>query len=62
MLKENDARYSPHYGLTLRVKPGIGELIEELSKKTGLSKTSVIVNAVRLYAKHEGVSEKEQTT
>lgn len=59
MLKKNDARYSPHYAMTLRVKPTIGRLLEDVAKKTSMNKTSVLVMALRDLARKEGVTERE---
>jgi predicted transcriptional regulator len=46
------------FALTLRLRPSIGRLLEDTAKKTGLSKTSVLVVALRQYAKSEGVEER----
>lgn len=53
-LKPNDKRYAPHYAMTLRLKPNIGELLKRVSDKLGMSKTAVLVAALHDYAKkHE---------
>ena len=49
----------PHYAVTLRLKPHIGQLLEDVALKTGQSKTSVIVSAIRAYARQEGVPDRE---
>ena len=54
-LKERVDRL-PHYSMALRVKPYVGDALEELSKRMGVNKTAVIVLALRKLAKEEGVS------
>lgn len=55
-----DNKRLPHYALSLRLKPSIYRILEEASKKTGLSKTAVIVVAIREYAKKEGISVEDE--
>jgi predicted transcriptional regulator len=60
MLKENDARYAPHYALALRLKLPTGKMLDRLAKKTGLTRTAVIVSALNQYAKSQGVEPEEE--
>ena len=53
-LKETAVR-APHYAMALRVKPHVGNTLEELSRRMGITKTAVIVTALRELAKREGV-------
>ena len=54
-LKNDDARYAPHYSMALRVKPHVGKVLEELSKQMAITKTAVLVTALRELAKREGI-------
>ena len=60
-LKETAVR-AMHYSMALRVKPHVGQTLEQLSKKMGVNKTAVIVLALRDLANREGVpfSEEDQ--
>lgn len=50
---------SPHYAMTLRVKPTVGRLLEDVAAKTGYTKTTVLVMALRDLARKEGVPERD---
>ena len=56
-----DTNRSPHVALSLRLKPSLGLLLEDTSKKMGISKTAVLAVALRELAKKEGVEEREIT-
>ena len=53
-LKETTDRL-PHFVMSLRVKPHIGQALEELSRRMSINKTAVIITALRDLAKREGV-------
>lgn len=44
-----------HFTMTLRVKPQIGELLENLAEHMAMSKTALIVYALRELAKRESI-------
>jgi len=45
--------------MSLRLKPSTGKLLDQLSEKMGLNKTSVITVSLRELAKREGIEVKE---
>jgi hypothetical protein len=54
-----DKKRSDHMLMSLRLKPGIGKLLEELSAQLGVSKTAVITLSLRVLAQREGIEIKE---
>lgn|GEM_PF-5822551 len=54
-----DTSRSPHVAMSLRLKPSTGKLLDQLSEKMGLNKTSVITVSLRELAKREGIEVKE---
>lgn len=54
-----EANRTPHYSITWRVQPSVGELLEATAAKMGLNKTAVLVVALRDLAKKEGVEVNE---
>lgn len=45
----------PHYAMSLRLKPRMGKLLEVLSEKLDMDKTTLIVVALQEYAEKKGV-------
>lgn len=50
-----DRPRKPHYSMTLRLKPTMGELLETLARRKSLDKTTVIALGLQALAMQEGV-------
>jgi antitoxin component of RelBE/YafQ-DinJ toxin-antitoxin module len=55
MAKGTDPRYAPHYAITLRLKPSVGQLLEDISRQMGITKTAAVSVALRQLAQRENI-------
>lgn len=61
MQKDTEER-GTHFSMTLRVKPQIGNLLETMADQMAMTKTALIVYALRELAKREGISVPREET
>jgi hypothetical protein len=50
-----DRTRKPHYAMTLRLKPTMGQLLETLAGRMSLDKTTVVMLGLQALAEQKGV-------